>query len=216
MERSVERRESAQEQFDAVGLDVEFFRASDGKLEAPEKIFISKSEWGCADSHIRIWKDIIENGYETALVFEDDVVLDPNFVSKLDEIMNELPPDWDFVNLGNDPNLSISFGKHTETVHIGKSLLTHAYLIRLKRARKWAGADAAHLKDGGIDSFISNYPSHNLFMTEPIARQKNTLGTTIGWSRTYDFSFMFQKFWFVPLIIFLIVLVYIYRKQIFG
>lgn len=73
LERSPDRRESAFQEFEREGLDVEFFRATDGKVEAPNGIYISKSEWGCADSHIRIWRDMVENGYETALIFEDDV-----------------------------------------------------------------------------------------------------------------------------------------------
>lgn len=212
LERSPERREKARAEFEREGLDVEFFRASDGKHEAPEEgLFITKSEWGCAESHIRVWKDIIYNGYETALVFEDDVVLAPDFVSKLNQVMSDLPPDWDFVNIGACPQLSIRFAKHTETIHVGKSLLIHAYLIRLKCVKKWADADASHLKDGGIDTFMANYPSYNLFLTESLAHQ--TLGSsTIGLFRTHDYSFWFQKWGIVTICAVILIAVYIHTK----
>ena len=104
--RNPERRAAAQAEFEREGLDVEFFRGTDGKAEAPKGLLITKSEWGCADSHIRVWRDIAEKGYEMALVFEDDISLVPNFTSKLQEVMDELPPDWDFVNLGISQRLS--------------------------------------------------------------------------------------------------------------
>jgi len=212
LERSVDRRRNAQEQFEREGLDVEFFKASDGKLMAPENIFISKSEWGCADSHVRIWRDIISNEYETALVFEDDITLSTDFVPKLDQILQELPPDWDFVNIGADSTLSISLRKHSKNIHVGKSLLTHAYLIRLTCARKWAGMDPAHLKDGGVDSFIANYPSNNLFVSEPIARQKAALVSTIGWSRTHDYSFWVHKLSLVIIAVLVLLVLYFLRR----
>ena len=87
LEQSVRRRESARLEFEREGLEVEFFPATDGKRDAPDGLFITKSEWGCADSHIRIWRDMVEKGYDTVLVFEDDVVLNPNFVSKLEKVL---------------------------------------------------------------------------------------------------------------------------------
>ena len=129
LERSPERRESARAEFEREGLNVEFFRATDGKAEAPEKLFITKSEWGCADSHIRVWRDMVQKGHEMALVFEDDISLTPNFVSKLREVMDELPDDWDFVNLGTSPGFHIDIRKYSDRLMIGQALTTHAYII---------------------------------------------------------------------------------------
>lgn len=206
MERSTERRASAQKQFENHGLDVEIFNATDGNLEAPRKLFITKSEWGCAMSHVRIWRDIVEKGYETSLIFEDDVVLSPNFVGKLEQIMSELPDDWDFVNLGAPELYKIDMYEHSENLKEGKSVMFHAYLIRLKCAKKWSMIVPDHLKIA-IDTFAYNYPSYNLHVNEPIAGQESPLNSTIGVLRTHDYTFYIRNL--APLIILLLIVGYI-------
>jgi GR25 family glycosyltransferase involved in LPS biosynthesis len=206
LERSKERRASAQKQFESHSLDVEMFNATDGKLEAPQKLFITKSEWGCAMSQGRVWRDIVENGYETTLIFEDDVVLTPNFVGKLDKIMSELPDDWDFVNLGAPELFRINMYDHSENLKEGISVTFHAYLIRLKCAKKWSMVDPVHLKIA-IDTFAYNYPSYNLHASEPIASQESPFNTTIGVLRTHDYTFYIRNL--APLIILLLIVGYI-------
>jgi GR25 family glycosyltransferase involved in LPS biosynthesis len=192
LERSPDRRLRAQAEFEREGLDVEFFRGTDGKAEAPEGLFITKSEWGCADSHIRVWRDIVNNGYESALVFEDDISLAPDFNEKLEQIMSELPPDWDHVNLGATNELSINLKKFSEHLMIGQALNAHAYIIHNRCARKWSDFQPKYLKSQ-FDGFITNYPSNNFHSTRPIALQKGT--TVIGGvtSRTFDWSFHIHR-----------------------
>ena len=211
LEQSVRRRESARLEFEREGLEVEFFPATDGKRDAPDGLFITKSEWGCADSHIRIWRDMVEKGYDTVLVFEDDVVLNPNFVSKLEKVLYDLPPDWDFVNLGADSVFRVDYKNYTDDLKVGQSLTIHAYLIHSRHARNISVINPDHLKDG-IDTFMYRYPSYNLHLATPIARQRNN-DSIIGIARTHDIYFILKKTWMV--IILILVLVYIYRKRIF-
>jgi hypothetical protein len=206
LERSKERRASAQKQFESHGLDVEMFNATDGNLEAPNKLFITKAEWGCAMSHVRIWRDIVEKGYETTLVFEDDVVLSPNFTVKLEQVMSELPDDWDFLNLGAPEMYRINMYDHSENLKEGMSVMFHAYLIRLKCAKKWSVIDPDRLKTA-IDTFAYNYPSYNLHVNEPIARQKSPFNTTIGVLRTHDYTFYVRNV--LPIVILLLIVCYI-------
>jgi GR25 family glycosyltransferase involved in LPS biosynthesis len=211
LERSKERRASAQKQFESYGLDVEMFTATEGNLEAPNKLFITKPEWGCAMSHVRIWRDIVEKGYETTLVFEDDIVLQPNFTENLSKILSELPPDWDYLNLGASPSMIHHLGPHSENISVGQSLLTHAYLINLKCAQKWALIDVDHLKVA-VDTFISNYPSLNLYAKVPIVWQ-SMKDSSIGFlTRTYDLGFAIKKLgWiFILTIIFAFYIVWRY------
>ena len=53
-----------------------------------KKTKINKGEIGCALSHYKIWEDIIENNYNSALILEDDAeFIKPNvFMNKIDEI----------------------------------------------------------------------------------------------------------------------------------
>lgn len=212
LEKSIERRKRAQQQFANEGLDVEFFTATDGLTDAPEKLFISKGEWGCAMSHFRIWNDIANKGYETSLVFEDDVKLKPNFLEKLKVVLSELPQDWDFVNLGTSWSLSIDYEDYTENIKVGQSITTHAYLIRNKHARKLQLIDPNHLKDS-IDTFMYRYPSYNLHVKDPLADQSFIYDTVIGLLRVHDYWFTFRKWWWLLLIVFCSILIFLlYRK----
>jgi GR25 family glycosyltransferase involved in LPS biosynthesis len=214
LERNPERRESAQAEFAREGLAVTFFRATDGKAEAPEGLLITKSEWGCADSHIRVWKDMVENGHEMALVFEDDISLVPNFNLKLQEVLKELPDDWDYVNL--DPNgfYTVDVKQFSSLLMKGLSLATSAYLIRHKCAKQWAEWDSTLMKVQ-VDSFITQCPVQYFHVRERLAWQDQQHTSQIGGLltvRTMDWH-VFMRRWGL-LVIFLIFL-FIVRRTIF-
>ena len=214
LERNPERRAAAQAEFEREGLDVEFFRGTDGKAEAPKGLLITKSEWGCADSHIRVWRDIAEKGYEMALVFEDDISLVPNFTSKLQEVMDELPPDWDFVNLGTTPGFHNDYRRYSEHLMVGQALMAHAYIINLKCAKKWALWESNYLHNA-IDVFFMYYPSNNFHVQveKSLAVQNGDVSTIGGgFTRTFDWTFFINR-WGL-LVIFLIFL-FIVRRTIF-
>lgn len=213
LERSTDRRKSAQVQFDREGLDVEFFKATDGKREAPDNIFLTKPEWGCAMSHVRIWRDIVDRGYEVTLVFEDDIELKPDFLQKLNKVLSQLPEDWDFVNIGSSYPMRIDYSDYTDDIKVGQSITTHAYLIRLKCAQKLSLIEPNHLKDQ-IDTFMYRYPSYNLHVKDSLADQPIHHGTTIGFFRAHDYSFMFRKWWLLVLIVLCIVWLFLSRRKI--
>ena len=212
--RNPERRAAAQAEFEREGLDVTFFRATDGKAEAPEGLLITKSEWGCADSHIRVWRDMVENGHEMALVFEDDISLSPNFNLKLREIMAELPDDWDYVNL--DPNgfYTVDVKQFSSRLMKGLSLATSAYLIRHKCAKQWAAWDSTLMKVQ-VDSFITQCPVQYFHVSEPIARQDQQHTSQIGGLltvRTMDWQ-VFMNRW--GLLIAFLIFIFLVRRVIF-
>jgi GR25 family glycosyltransferase involved in LPS biosynthesis len=211
LERNPERREAVQAEFDREDLHVEFFRATDGKAEAPEGLFIAKSEWGCADSHIRVWRDVVEKGYEFALVFEDDIALVPNFNSELVKVLDELPDDWDFVNLGTTDGLHINFRRFSDRLMIGQALNAHAYLISRKCAKRWADFDSKYLKTQ-FDVFIANYPSQNLHVEKPLALQNGDESTIGSVSRTFDWTFILNRW---GLVIAFLIFIFLVRRVIF-
>ena len=211
LERNPERREAVQVEFDREDLHVEFFRATDGKVEAPEGLFITKSEWGCADSHIRVWRDVVEKGYEFALVFEDDIALVPNFTSELIKVLDELPDDWDFVNLGTTDGLHLNFRRFSDRLMIGQALNAHAYLISRKCAKRWADFDSKYLKTQ-FDVFIANYPSQNLHVEKPLALQNGDASTIGSISRTFDWTFILNRW---GLVIAFLIFIFLVRRVIF-
>ena len=216
LERSPDRRESAFQEFEREGLDVEFFRATDGKVEAPNGIHVSTAEWGCADSHIRVWRDIVENGYDVALVFEDDVSLVPGFMDKLEKVMQELPDDWDFVNLGAVDIFRNDIKKVSDNLIFGQSLLIHAYLITLECAKKWSYFNSNKLTRS-IDIHMMYYPSNNIHLREPIVIQNNKTESTIGGlPRSFDYNLFVVKWGFIVILLIVSIILYIFRKQILG
>jgi len=229
LERRPDRRAEAESEFDREGLDVEFFHATDGKIHAPDGIRISKPEWGCADSHIRVWRDIVQNGHPYALVFEDDVQLLPNFNLKLKTILEELeslPTEWDYVNLGNI-QWDIKYEQVTPSLFHGASWGAHAYIISNKCATHMAMWDAKDLKYG-IDLQIARSPIYMLSVNEPIANQSSYPGGgaslltsvekgDIGFQRTADWDFLIRHFIqnidVVVLFIILLCLLLIWRRN---
>jgi len=214
--RNPERRASAQAEFDREGLDVAFFRATDGKAEAPEGLMITKSEWGCADSHIRVWRDMVEKGHEMALVFEDDISLVPNFNLKLREIVAELPDDWDYVNL--DPNgfYTVDVKQFSSRLMKGLSLATSAYIIRHKCAKQWAEWDSTLMKVQ-VDSFITQCPVQYFHVREPIARQDQKHTSEIGGLttvRTMDWHVFMKRWGLITAVLIIFAILYTITNKI--
>jgi GR25 family glycosyltransferase involved in LPS biosynthesis len=191
LERSPDRRQTAAAQFARENLQVEFFKATDGRTEAPKGLHITKTEWGCADSHIRIWKDIVEKGYLAALVFEDDIELTPNFISKLENLIPELNeiPEWDFINLGPNDFWRQDGRRVTTNLTTGQALSAHAYIISLKCAQQWSKWDSTKLRVQ-VDSLMSQYPVNVYHVREPLARPTNVPSTISTFERTWDWQFI--------------------------
>jgi GR25 family glycosyltransferase involved in LPS biosynthesis len=173
LERRPDRRAHAQKEFDREGLtDVEFFKATDGRVDAPEYIFVSKSEYGCNDSHFRIYRDIVQKGHPRALILEDDVHLAPNFKFKMEIAMQEADHfEWDLLYLGH--NLPIKEEYLTSNIFAGKPLATHAYVITQEAARKICNFDTKFIRHS-IDFELNRMPLARLGLVEKIAYQSPT------------------------------------------
>lgn len=225
LERRQDRRDAVGLEFGREGLDVEFFPATDGRVEAPSGIYTSPSEYGCAMSHVRVWRDMVEKGHKLALVCEDDVRLVPNFKEKLKELLEEAEHvPWDVINLG--PITPIIKTHLTDKLYEGQPLGTHAYMIRLECAQKISIFDPKFMKVG-IDFQLNRFPIRILCVHEPIAKQeciedsvimglvKSTLKGDIGFARTYDFTYgirwLFQNFKPVFIILVSVLIVYYCR-----
>jgi GR25 family glycosyltransferase involved in LPS biosynthesis len=172
LERRPDRKADVQKQFSIHGIEnVEFFNATDGKLLAPDDLNISKPEWGCADSHIRVWRDIIEKGYETVLVFEDDAILLDGFLDELAILFEDLKNiEWDYINLGSIPNFRSEGSWESEFIQKGTSLLTHCYLIHATGAKKLGYINTDDL-DYAIDTMIVNFPIKSYYSKKTLAKQ---------------------------------------------
>jgi len=117
IERGSGRHEKLRERLD--GLRYQLFYGFDGaELDVPalEKAgFYSEArarkvhrhgktmqlgQLGCAMTHRAIYQKVVVNGWERALIFEDDVLPRPEAMGELAGALGELPPSWEFLYLG--------------------------------------------------------------------------------------------------------------------
>jgi len=157
LERSLERRKKMEKEFEKEGLDVEFFKACDGRAMGKDGIF------GCAQSHINIWKDIVSKGYENVLIFEDDVWLEKDFKKYL-EIL-EPPEKWDILYLGASvPILEQNSDGHFTQC---KALGTFGYIMNKNSVLKLSYIEADDL-EYDIDIHMLKYPLKTWMCNKPL------------------------------------------------
>lgn len=91
----------------------------------------------CAQSHINIWKRIVDNNLPYALILEDDAMFDNAWKSKLNDFADSdfMNTEWDLVML----NCSESESLLNTWVSCKEQYLTGAYVISLQGAKHILG-----------------------------------------------------------------------------
>jgi GR25 family glycosyltransferase involved in LPS biosynthesis len=138
---------------------------------------------GCSLSHIKIWQDIVDCGYESALIFEDD--FEPNVSSiKFNEVINEAyHVGFGVCQLNWQHGQNSVFCKISENISFANcTYLTSAYLItnryakRMLHGLKIATIDAMLGADGqneNIDLYWLQHQDQNWRICTPqIGRQR--------------------------------------------
>jgi len=131
LDRRPERWQRVQHAFAAHGIQrVRRFSASDGnEIALPRDWAHTPGAFGCLDSHVRAVREARDAGAASVLIFEDDVVFDPQFKEKFAMYIQELPFDWDMLFLGalhKDEPFIVS----EHIARITKANSTFAYAIR--------------------------------------------------------------------------------------
>ncbi|CAL1680358.1 unnamed protein product [Lasius platythorax] len=119
--RRPERRKRMHRLFDELGIRAEIINAVDGRtlnesslkklgvIPMPEysdpyhKRPMTMGEIGCFLSHYIIWQKMLEDGYKSVMVLEDDVRFEPFFRQKVNYVLAELFDlgiEWDLVYMG--------------------------------------------------------------------------------------------------------------------
>jgi glycosyl transferase family 25 len=88
LERSAERRAKVTANLDRYGVDYEIVTAVDGRdLDPAGKVApgffdkFSPGEAGCALSHMAVYRKVLADGRECALVLEDDIIVPPELTA---------------------------------------------------------------------------------------------------------------------------------------
>ena len=160
---------------------------------------------------------MVEKGHEMALIFEDDVRLVPDFVSKLSDVLEDAKGiSWDIIHLG--PLLPIAKEKGVpRTLYEGQGLGTHAYIISLECAKKIAPFEPELMKVS-VDFQLNRFPIRIYCVGEKLTSQesidddpmigllKSTVKGDIGMNRTFDLNYLARFFGerFKPFIVILV------------
>lgn len=86
---------------------------------------------GCFLSHYFILQEAVLNGYKRIAVFEDDIVIVPDFKGKFDEAYKQVPDKWQMLYLGYYERTGAAKVQVSENVTIPKNTWgTHAYILQ--------------------------------------------------------------------------------------
>lgn len=120
---------------------------------------INVNEIGCFLSHYSIWKQIIDNNIDVALILEDDCVFNDDFNTKLTEILQIDTTTYDYFTLGrnrnnNFYNLGPEIVIENDYVIPKYSYNTHSYLLTYTGAKILANEFALEYITP-VDEYIS-------------------------------------------------------------
>jgi len=102
-------------------------------------IKMSKGEIGCALSHLKAWEKAKEDNVNIAMILEDDAsYFHEDFFKYLNNILEEVPEDWDVIMLGFlIKNYMLPTEQKIGNLYkIKEFVLTHCYLINKKTINK--------------------------------------------------------------------------------
>lgn len=158
--RRPERRDRMYRLFKELGIQVETVDAVDGRT-LNESVLkdqnielmpeyadpyhdrpMTMGEVGCFLSHYIIWNKVIEGGFESVIILEDDVRFEPFFRQKVNYILtelNNLQLEWDLVYLGRKrlvENVEPLIDGSKYLVRAAYSYWTLGYILSAKGAKK--------------------------------------------------------------------------------
>lgn len=144
----------------------------------------TQSSIGCAMSHMMTWKKVVESN-RPSIIFEDDILLEENFINDLQKYYAKVPQDYDIIYLGcntcdYDNEYSITrvfsdlifpkkdFKRLNENVYIPSHPLgLHSYLISPRGAKKLLKLINGNIKTHVDIQINFNANDLNLYAIEP-------------------------------------------------
>lgn len=131
LETSMERWNKIQQRFQIMDLQV-----SKWKAYTPDTIFdnfagyLNPGQKSCSQSHISIWRHIVEKQLDYALVLEDDACFDLLWMDKLNSF--QPPQDWHMIVLNCSEPIQPVFSWEC----IREQYLTGGYVLSLQGAKQ--------------------------------------------------------------------------------
>lgn len=154
MEHKTDRWDHVTEQLKMQGIDIhdkeskrgaQKWIATNGNASTNEELqaigisekLIAKNRGaaGCAASHVRLWRHIVEQGLGWSLVLEDDIVFHPDFARLFEEYWREVPLGTEIVYAGYY-NIERYLKPKEAKVFPQGVMCMHAYLVNAEGAKK--------------------------------------------------------------------------------
>jgi glycosyl transferase family 25 len=128
--RRRDRWVKAQAQFQQHKIEVARWSAVDGAaIQPPPDWRYSPGAYGCRLSHLEAVREAKARGYESLLIFEDDVELHPELRNLFPGSMAQLPSDWDAIYFGGIHRLQPATAA-SNVVRLVETNSTYAYALR--------------------------------------------------------------------------------------
>jgi len=131
--------------------------------------------------HCWILKDAYKR-YESVLVLEDDVILNPDFVNKFNLYKQQLPEDWDIAWVGSCCNLHAELVSEQNVYRMKGSRCTHAFIVSQRCIEKVIDQIEIFAKfpaDFFYNKLIENFDLNNWWFEPSLAIQNSEFETTI-------------------------------------
>ena len=133
-------------------------RKEENKLKFFKEIPSFKLAWpgfkngeiGNFGSHYLAWKFLVQSNLDSILIFEDDVLIENNFIEKYNVAMDNVPSDYDVLSIFVHPNQYDRFDKtHEISYYVSKGYQdwsTLCYVVSKEGAKRLI----KHVEDHGI------------------------------------------------------------------
>lgn len=119
LDRRGDRLEKFTEQAQAVGLTFERFSAIDARASQ------MTPQQACAASHREVVTQAKADGIRRLFIFEDDAIFSNNFPQECEEVLANLPEDWQMLYLGSWPHSIIPINERV--ARTDGTICTHAF-----------------------------------------------------------------------------------------
>mgnify|MGYP006279017213 CR=1 FL=1 len=189
LERRPDRWNEVQQEFDQHGIcNVERFVATDGTRinSSSRPPNMSHGDIGSFLTHLRMFNDAINKGYESFLLLEDDVQFRQNFNEIFPIAAREIPSNWEIIHFGGNHvyGSPVAFSEHLSIPT--RTLSTHAIGFRKNVYEKILELLNDTQPNDVIYSY--NYYKFNSFeFTPPLAWQRAGWSDVLNQYTDYEF-----------------------------
>ena len=146
---------------------------------------LKDSEISLMCKHFYVYRHMIDNNIEYAIILEDDALIYDNFINNIVSYFKQLPPDWDFLFFGSGWNL-----------HVPKSVMKDNLNVYLK-GNNGIGAWSPEVKDigwpicGGSSRCTDSYIINQKFIKK-IFWYNKIIASTISKPLDLHFNILFR------------------------